>query len=670
MSDRPGTPARAFLLTACLLGTAGLNGCSPRTATPTDRGLLFRSSGNPVTFVNVVDTQSNVTGYNGSGAPELSPGTLPGDWGVYTIPTHSGVNVIRFAGSASGDARCAMKAYSTHLLIDSSTKLSYWLFPQQDNARYVGVDLHCTDGTTLSGSGAQDDQGQSMDPSSGHGDSLTPRTWTQVQCDIGKWLAGKTVDQISVLYHRQEGGGQYRGYIDDIAISDSPILSRSAIVTAVRPQTPTWVKSAVIYGINPRQFSPQGTLSAIVPQLDRIHKLGATVLWLLPINPVGQEKAFGSPYCVRDYTSINPAYGKDADLHRLVDTAHSRGMKIILDLALDHTSWDNPLITQHPDWYRHTDSDVKNPATVSRTPMWSDVVQLDYSNPALRTYMIEMEKRWLTTFNLDGFRYDSAELVPTEFWNESTDALKSVKPDILLLGEAHRPETMMKAFNVDYAFTLYPQLMSVMQGHDTVSSLGSILEYERFQFPAGTRHMRYAGNQDTDKPMATFGTQGALAATLLTFTLDGVPLIYNGQEIGDSASGNFISAPPIDWAKGKPGISSFFAQLAALRRQYPELVDGDTKWSGTSSQKVAGYVRSNGTETVAVAINMSGAPAKASLGFKPGLKVIDVTPSTSTAGLPTPKSIAAPVSDVLPPFGFKVYACQGGIGQVLANAGR
>jgi len=395
--------------------------------------------------------------------------------------------------------------------------------------------------------------------------------------------------------------------------------------------------------------------------------MGATVLWLLPINPIGHEKAFGSPYCVQDYYGINPAYGKAADLHNLVDAAHKRGMKVILDLAMDHTSWDNPLIKQHPDWYRHTDGDVKNAATVSQTPMWSDVVQLDYSNPALRAYMIDMEKYWLKTFNVDGFRYDSAELMPTEFWNESTQALKGAKADILLVGEAHRPETMVKAFDLDYSFTLYPELLSIMQGHEQASSLAPVLQYERFQFPSETLHMRYVENQDTDRLAKVVGRQGAMAAALFMFTQDGVPLIYDGQEIGNAAPGNFISAPPVDWTRGDKGISSFYTQLAALRHSHSEFVDGAMKWIGNSApHSIASYARSNGSETMVVSINLTSSPVQARLSLKKKLSIMDITPTTGAAA--TAKPVSTPFSESLGPYQFHVYACKGAMDDVVESA--
>ena len=630
---------------------------------PENRGLLFRSSGNPLMFVDTVDGQTDVVGYNGSGKPELSPGALPGDWGVYTIPTHSGVNVIRFAGNATGagDNTCVMKAYSTNIPIDSGTQLSYWIFPQQENAKYVGVDLHCTDGTLLSSTHAVDQNNASMDPSEGHGGNLSPRIWSQVQCQAGKWLDGKTVDQILITYHHSGAGGQYRGYVDDISLSDSPVLSRSQIVTTSAPASPNWVKNAVIYGINTRQFSPAGNLAGVASQLDRLHSLGATVLWLLPINTPGKLKAFGSPYCVQDYYAINPAYGTAADLHKVVDGAHKRGMKVILDLPLDHTSWDNALISQHPDWYRHDDGAVHNAASISRSPMWPDVAQLDYSNQPLHSYMIDMEKHWLTTFNLDGFRYDSAELVPTEFWNESSTALRAVKPDVLLLGESHRPETMMKAFDVDYSFTLYPQLADAMKGKEPAMSIPETLKYEMYQFPKGALHMRYAGNQDTDKPAALFGPNGAQAAAVLTFTMDGVPLIYNGQEVGDAAPGNFISAPPIKWTAANQTVDALYTHLAALRRQHPALVEGTTTWIGSNHpNQVAGYVRSDGKETIVVAVNLANAPMQVTLPLKAKQTLTDITPVTTST-----KGIATPVSQVLGPYGFRIYKFTGSLDKII-----
>ncbi|MGH9928714.1 MAG: alpha-amylase family glycosyl hydrolase, partial [Pyrinomonadaceae bacterium] len=174
-----------------------------------------------------------------------------------------------------------------------------------------------------------------------------------------------------------------------------------------------WVRDGVVYEIYPRVFSPQGNFNGITARLDELKDLGVDILWLMPIHPIGQEKkkgSIGSPYAVRDYYGINPDYGTAADLHRLIAEAHRRGMKVIIDIVANHTSWDSVMM-KWPEFFEH---DAQGHITYPHD--WSDVAELNYKSPELRRYMTDMLKYWLREFDLDGFRCDVAEEVPTDFW--------------------------------------------------------------------------------------------------------------------------------------------------------------------------------------------------------------------------------------------------------------
>src|SRR5205085_1213663 len=208
---------------------------------------------------------------------------------------------------------------------------------------------------------------------------------------------------------------------------------------------PAWVRGGVIYEIYPRQFSEAGNFAGVTAQLDRLKELGVNILWLMPIHPIGQEKKkgpIGSPYAVRDYYAINPDYGTSADLKRLVAESHRRGMKVIIDIVANHTSWDSVMMKSPEFYVRDAQGHITFPHD------WSDVAELNYDNPALRRYMIDMLKFWLRDFDLDGFRCDVAGEVPTDFWEQARAELDKVKPDILMLAEADKPELLVRAFDL------------------------------------------------------------------------------------------------------------------------------------------------------------------------------------------------------------------------------
>ena len=186
-----------------------------------DPSVLFSSKITPLSAVSSVEARNNVVGFNDNIGPELQIGDLPADWGFAPIHAHSGSSAIRYSGSSTGArAFCYMYAYAVKIPVAANTWLSYWILPQQDNGRYIAVDLHCTDGTTLSQTAAVDEGGVAVAPASGHGGAIPLYSWTSVRCHIGEWLAGKTIDKIWIGYARQGGsvGGQYRGYVDDLLI--------------------------------------------------------------------------------------------------------------------------------------------------------------------------------------------------------------------------------------------------------------------------------------------------------------------------------------------------------------------------------------------------------------------------------------------------------------------
>jgi len=225
---------------------------------------------------------------------------------------------------------------------------------------------------------------------------------------------------------------------------------------------PQWLRDGVIYEIFPRNFSPEGNFNGITARLDELQDLGVNILWLMPIHPIGEKLrkgAFGSPYAVRDYYAISPDYGTEAELKRLVSDAHKRNMKVILDLVADHTSWDSVLM-EHPEFYKRDASGKLLPPV----PEWTDVAGLNYENPKLREYMIAMMKHWSDPAgcDVDGFRCDVAYMVPSSFWEEARAELVKVKPDIMLLAEASKPELLVKAFDIDYSWPLLAMLNNVL----------------------------------------------------------------------------------------------------------------------------------------------------------------------------------------------------------------
>lgn len=374
-----------------------------------------------------------------------------------------------------------------------------------------------------------------------------------------------------------------------------------------------WIRDSVIYQIFPRQYSAKGDFNSITADLDRVRDLGVNVLWLMPVHPIGQEKkkgTIGSPYAVRDYYGVNPDYGTPADLKRLIAESHKRGMKVIIDVVVNHTAWDNALIKQHPEFYKKNEKGEIIPPV----PDWADVAGLDYTKPAVRRYIIDMLKSWIRDYDLDGFRCDVALFIPTDFWEEARAEIDKVKPNTIWLAEAEKAELLVKAFDVDYAWSMHGTMTEVLQGAKPASAIRKVWDEQIATFPRGAIRMRFSDNHDERRAIARFGEKGALAAEALAFTLDGVPLIYNGMEVGDTTESGYpalFEKMPIFWqtAVRRPEFPRFYKSIVELRKRSNALRRGEVVWLRNSDEnRVVTFARRTAGEEVVVAINMTNVP--------------------------------------------------------------
>ena len=399
------------------------------------------------------------------------------------------------------------------------------------------------------------------------------------------------------------------GAAADVTPLDKP--ARDYSQQAAR-SSPAWLHDGVIYEIFPRAFSTSGDFAGVTAQLDRLQQLGVNILWLMPIHPLGKLKGkgtLGSPYAVRDFYGIDPAYGKAEDLHRLVTEAHKRHLKVIIDIVANHTAWDSVMMA-HPDWYTHD----AGGHIIPPNPDWTDVADLDYRNAGLRHYMQDMLVHWIRDFDLDGFRCDFAAGVPTDFWEPARAALGKVKPDIMMLAEADSPDLLSSAFDIDYSWKLYSTLADVVQQGRPAFALREQWMADAAQYPRGALRMRFSDNHDQHRAIARFGEPAALAASALMFTLDGVPMLYNGMEAGDStesAAPALFERLPVFWqsAELRPAFPKAIEQLIGLRKAHAALRDGEVHWLHNSDEDhVLSFARRDDAETLVVAINLSAHP--------------------------------------------------------------
>ena len=395
-----------------------------------------------------------------------------------------------------------------------------------------------------------------------------------------------------------------------LLISFSAHADANVSAATARP-SPEWLRSGTIYEIFPRDYSAAGNLIGVTAKLDELKDLGVTVLWMMPIHPIGtkyRKGDFGSPYSIRDYYAIDPNYGTLADFKALVAGAHQRGMKVIMDLVANHTAWDSVMMS-NKDFYKQD----ANHNVIPPVPSWTDVAGLNYNSAALRQYMITMLKYWINEADVDGFRCDVAYMVPTDFWEQVRTELTKVKPDIMMLAEASKPELLVKAFDLDYSWPLLATLNNVLLRNAPAIDLRKSWEESRREFPKNALHLRISDDHDEARAVARYGINGALAASAFMFTLDGVPLIYNGMEVGDATeSGDpaLFDKLNIFWdPKERPQLRSIYHDLIQLRKQYAALRTDSVMWLRNSDEaKLITFLRGDDHDEFLVVINFSNRP--------------------------------------------------------------
>ncbi|MBO6525483.1 alpha-amylase family glycosyl hydrolase [Erythrobacter sp.] len=340
---------------------------------------------------------------------------------------------------------------------------------------------------------------------------------------------------------------------------------------------PEWSKDAVLYQINTRHFTPEGTFAAAQEQLPRLKELGVDILWLMPIHPIGEEKrkgTLGSPYAVRDYYAVNPEFGTEEDFRAFVDAAHAQGFKVILDLVANHTAWDNDLAAQHPDWY---EKDWKGDFRPTPWWDWSDIIDLDWSKPGVREHVGGAMEYWVREFGVDGYRADVAGYVPLDFWETARARLEAIRP-VFMLGEVQETAFHHAAFDATYAWDWHNTSKNVAQGKGNATSFYGYYAENESLWPRSAMRMTYIENHDSNAWEGTMEENygpALEAMTALSFTGEGLPLIHNGMEACNAKRLKFFEHDPIDWSQGDDcTYGDLLEALIDFRKANPVLANG------------------------------------------------------------------------------------------------
>jgi len=370
-------------------------------------------------------------------------------------------------------------------------------------------------------------------------------------------------------------------------------------------QTNLDLRNQVIYQVYPRQYSNEGTFEALRKDLDRIVDLGVSILYLLPIHPighVGRKGVDGCPYSISDYYGIAEELGTMNDFDRLVEEAHQKGLKVMLDIVFNHTSRDSKLTKEHPEWfYKNEDGGFAN-----RIGDWSDVTDLTYEDPKQWTYLIDNLIFWAK--KVDGFRCDVAPLVPLEFWQEAREAVEKVSEGHVWLTEsvhphfiqyirslghdAHSDGEMYQVFDIGYDYDIDDFYEGYLKGEVSFSSYIEAVEKQDFMYPKNYIKLRAFENHDKSRLSAKVKDEYMFKNMLaMSFFFKGTPMLYNGVEVMSTKHLTLFDKDPIDWHEHED-ITSFLKQLIALKK-HPLNRDGHFKVHFKDGGAVLSYELNN-----------------------------------------------------------------------------
>ena len=375
-----------------------------------------------------------------------------------------------------------------------------------------------------------------------------------------------------------------------------------------------WTKNAVIYEVNIRQYTPEGTFAAFTKEIPRIKSLGVDILWIMPVQPIGKVErkgSLGSYYSIANYTAFNPEFGGQADFKAMVDAAHAQGLKVILDWVANHTAFDHAWTREHKDWYT-----LRPDGSISRAiddkgkeTDWSDVADLNYDSKPMRAAMIGEMKWWLDNTGIDGFRCDVAGFVPHDFWQEVSDVFRPIHPDLFMLAEWEDPK-LHTSFDMTYGWDLYHLMNDVTQGKKPTSALTSFFVSQDTLYGDDAYRMNFTSNHDENSWNGTeferMGENNVPAYVLSATVKGGMPLLYSGQEASLRKRLKFFDKDTLDWTG--PSLAEFYTSIFALKHGNEALWNGP--WGGAQTvlktnggDRVYAYTRTRGANTVAVFVN-------------------------------------------------------------------
>lgn len=341
------------------------------------------------------------------------------------------------------------------------------------------------------------------------------------------------------------------------------------------------LRNSSIYQVFVRNYKGEGTFKDLINDLDRIKDMGFEYLYLCPIHPIGKlerKGTLGSPYAISNYYEINEEYGTKDDFDELVKATHDKGMKLMLDIVINHSSPDCIYTKRNKEfYYKDQNGNPKN-----RVEDWTDVIDFDYNNDNLRKEMINMLSFWAKK-GVDGFRCDVATLVPYDFWLEAKKAISEINKDLIWFAESGEYEfieglrrrgikistdyELFEAFDLLYSYDIRSFINEALLEEKNLRILAKMINYQNCEFKLHNLKSKYLENHDNRRIYEILNNKNKVLNYLAFIYLQrGVPFVYAGQEAWALKQPSLFDKDMIDWSNYDNNYVELIKKLNSLRK--------------------------------------------------------------------------------------------------------
>ena len=417
---------------------------------------------------------------------------------------------------------------------------------------------------------------------------------------------------------------------------------------------PQWVKMGRIYEMFFNSFTPQQTINAAALKLDYLQKLGVNILWIMPImtNNARIDNGPGPGYNIVDFYTVAPQYGTNADFKNFVDQAHQRGIKVILDVTPNHTSFNHPFVLDarlytsnsfywsfyehqlitNPNYHPNISEAITTDGFVYYSSFGDQILNYNWTDIDARAYMVGAFDWWVKNMGLDGYRFDvywgphdranGGNGGESDMGAPVRSSMKHIKPDVFILGETSGTGAGTETNYADrnggadaaYDWNLLQQVVTpynISAMNNYVTNFGG----DTMGFVPGpnSRFMRFLENHDEDRIASVYNSYAkTMPMGTMIFTVPGIPMIYSGQEVGYGLGiSNYDQRRRgiIDWnSAGKDLLTPHYQRLAWIRATFPAFSTLTFNRLATGNGLVYAYARPFLDQNGMAVENFSGAP--------------------------------------------------------------